>query len=414
MLKKSQVREVARLFIEGVESMDVLTDTQQRLVDLVKEHLGGVAETATKDPDGEETLSAELAVRVGADAEFARGLAELLREYRPQDVDQKAKARDGDAVVLNGNGTVVTRSWFTRIKKVVSRNKKLSLVFLSITVTCGGTVFLLAPHDDGGTATTRPEPGRVTSARSTVPSPPPSSVPVLPTEDLPALPPPGTGDDGGRAPEGARPPATGGRVTTGQVPVTTTPRTGATTAQPRLATTTDLAKGLPGTAVNFYGTGYTACPAEGSRKVDVLWDGYGTGNTVTAEPDGRFAVRFTVPESAGPGAHYLYGRCVDGGEWSRSTFTVTPPLEVTTTPARGRAGSSVQVHGAQYGGCPDYGDRSVNVLWDGAAIGTAVPIRADGTFTATITVPAAMGDHYVYGQCRDGGQWARTIFTVGP
>ncbi|MGW3999379.1 hypothetical protein ACWEF6_38300 [Amycolatopsis sp. NPDC004772] len=407
--------EVARLFIEGVESMDVLTDTQQRLVDLVKEHLGGVAETAAKDPGGEETLTAELAARAGADAGFARSLAELLREYRPQDVDQKAQARDGDAVVLNGNGTVVTRSWFTRIKKVVSRNKKLSLVFLSITLSCGGTVFLLAPHDDSGTVATQPKSDGVTSITSTVPQAP-SSVPVLPTQDLPVLPAPGTGDDGGNpAPGGGtRPPLTGGQVPTGQVPGTTTPKTGATTAQPRLATTTDLAKGLPGTSVNFSGTGYTACPAEGTRKVDVLWDGYGTGNTVTAGPDGRFAVRFTVPESAGPGAHYLYGRCVDGGEWSRSTFTVTPPLQVTTTPARGRAGSSVQVHGTQYGGCPDYGDRSVNVLWDGAAIGTAVPIRADGTFTATVTVPAGTGDHYVTGQCRDGGQWARTIFTVTP
>ena len=43
------------------------------------------------------------------------------------------------------------------------------------------------------------------------------------------------------------------------------------------------------------------------------------------------------------------------------------------------------------------------------------PIRSDGTFAATFTVPAdalAHNDYYVYGRCQAGGEYARTLFTV--
>jgi hypothetical protein len=90
------------------------------------------------------------------------------------------------------------------------------------------------------------------------------------------------------------------------------------------------------------------------------------------------------------------------------------PLAVTADQNGVLPGSSFNVTGTGYGSCPDFGDRTVNVLWDGASTGVTVPIQSDGTFAARVTVPssAAAGGHFVYGQCVDGGQWARTAFTV--
>ena len=99
---------------------------------------------------------------------------------------------------------------------------------------------------------------------------------------------------------------------------------------------------------------------------------------------------------------------------SAAAFTAATPLSVTVTPGSGTVGTTVTVHGTGYNSCPDYGDRTVNVLWDGFGTGTTVPIRSDGTITAHITVPSStgLGSHYVYGQCVDSGEWARTTFTV--
>lgn len=183
-----------------------------------------------------------------------------------------------------------------------------------------------------------------------------------------------------------------------------------------LATAADQNGVLPGSSFNLTGTGYDSCPDYGHHTVNVLWDGASMGITVPIQSDGTFAARVTVPSSATAGSHYVYGQCVDGGQWARTAFTVAAPPSVTVAPSSGAAGTAVTVHGTGYSGCPNYGDRTVNVLWDGASTGTTVPIQSDGTITARVTVPssAAVGGHYVYGQCVDGGQWARTTFTVTP
>jgi hypothetical protein len=55
------------------------------------------------------------------------------------------------------------------------------------------------------------------------------------------------------------------------------------------------------------------------------------------------------------------------------------------------------------------------VLWNGHGIGVTAPIRSDGTFSATFTVPtdALHGNNYtVYGRCQDGGEYGTAPFTV--
>jgi hypothetical protein len=305
---------------------------------------------------------------------------------------------------ISGTGNQMARtSWFTRIRNDWSGKRKAACVFLSVTVVTGGAttvLVLLGPEP--------PAEGRSAPRSTTTPQH------DRPSTDLPAVRPPEPTPTTRPVPSGSRP---GNGV---DRPSTTTnggqePQDGTTARTRQLATTADQPSGLPGTSLNFYGTGYDGCPDYGSRTVDVLWDGYGTGITAPIEPDGRFGIRFTVPESAGTGTHYLYGRCVDGGEWARTEFAVTPPLALTTSPTRGSAGTSVTVHGTEYGGCPDYGNRAVNVIWEGTGISASAPIEADGTFTVTFTVPATNpGDYYLTGQCQDGGQWTRTIFTVTP
>jgi hypothetical protein len=93
----------------------------------------------------------------------------------------------------------------------------------------------------------------------------------------------------------------------------------------------------------------------------VLWDGHAMGATAPIQADGTFAAHVVVPDTAGTGDHFVYAQCVDGGGWARTTFTVPPPPAVTTTPGTGPAGTRITVRGSGYDGCPDYGDRTVNV-----------------------------------------------------
>ncbi|MFD4643823.1 hypothetical protein ACFWN2_41395 [Lentzea sp. NPDC058436] len=200
-------------------------------------------------------------------------------------------------------------------------------------------------------------------------------------------------------------------------PTATSTSTPTKTPEPRssLATTASQTRGLPGTSVNFYGTGYNACP--GSRTVNVLWDGAVVESAVPVEQDGRFGVRVTVPESASTGDHQLAGQCAgDSALTGRTTFTVSPPLVVTASPNKLRSGQVLSVRGRNYDGCPDYGTRSVSVSISAMGLSTTAPIKADGTFDAQFTIPPGTGanDYDVVGQCQDGGQWARGIFTVLP
>jgi hypothetical protein len=57
----------------------------------------------------------------------------------------------------------------------------------------------------------------------------------------------------------------------------------------------------------------------------------------------------------------------------------------------------------------------VDVLWNGHVTGVTAPIRSDGTFSATFTVPADAlhgNNYWVYGRCQDGGDSGRATFTV--
>jgi hypothetical protein len=185
-----------------------------------------------------------------------------------------------------------------------------------------------------------------------------------------------------------------------------------------LSITLNPTSGLPGSSVTVNGKGYDACPDFGHRTVDVLWDGHGIGVTAPIRSDGTFSATFAVPNSPVSGNHTVYGRCQDGGEYATAIYTTgIPPgtLVVSLNPNHGPAGTSVSISGHGYNACPNYGHRTVDVLWNGHATGVTAPIRSDGTFSATFTVPANAlhGNSYtVYGRCQDGGEYGTAPFTV--
>ncbi|WP_219152370.1 FGLLP motif-containing membrane protein [Amycolatopsis sp. TNS106] len=185
-----------------------------------------------------------------------------------------------------------------------------------------------------------------------------------------------------------------------------------------LSVQSNPARSLPGTAITLRGNGYEACPDYGNRTVSVLWDGHGTGVSAPISSNGTFSTSFLIPAGTPVGDHWVYGQCQDGGDWARAVVKVTAPvsLAVTLSSTAGAPGSKVTVRGSGFDTCPDYGTRRADVLWDGYGTGVAVPIGANGTFTASLPVPAdaAGGEHLVYGRCVDGGEWARAPFSVVP
>lgn len=332
----------------------------------------------------------ELAALAETDTKFAELLDAVSRE----------------SVEVNGNNTtVVNKPWFSWIKNDRSRKKKITFVFLFVVISVGtGSVFTFAPDRSTAQQVGQELPTTAPPASSGAPTgsgslPPP----VLPPPLAPPINPPA----GRPAPPNGNPAPPQGPVN----PMPTRPQD----AAPQLATTISQARGLPGVYVNFYGTGYQGCP--GNRTVNILWDGVITESAVPIEADGRFGARVAVPENASVGEHHFYGQCTsDTGLWARTTYTVSPPLVVTANPSKLRAGQVLTVRGTNFDGCPDYGDRSVNVSIDALGLTTRAPIRADGTVEAQLTIPqgTASNDYYVTGQCRDGGNWVRGVFTVQP
>jgi hypothetical protein len=335
---------------------------------------------------GRKAGTDELGALAEKDAEFAELLREVLQE--------------------SANGTVVVhRSFFTRVKNDWSRKKKTTVVFAFVVISTGGItgVFTLGP--DRGSAET---PGAQTATASPTTGPPTGGSPSGSVPALPSIVP---------APPLNLPkaiPAPPVQQPNNNNPVQVQRPQGESV---RLETTASQVRGLPGTSVNFYGTGFQGCPDRGHRTVNILWDGVVTGSAVPIEADGRFGVRFTVPEDATVGEHYLYGQCTDDtGLWARTTYTVTSALVVTANPAKLRGGQVLSVRGTNFDGCPDYGDRTVNVSISAMGLNTTAPINSDGTIVAQFTIPngTTPNDYDVVGQCRDGGQWARGIFTVLP
>jgi hypothetical protein len=344
--------EIARLVATWLRSRADVPESAWALVDVVEQRLTSTPEGRSAldfvrvrpdDPARQQALAAELDRLVAADRTFARAVGDCA---------------GGDMIEATGSN-VVNRSWFSRIDN--SRRRRITLLCLSLTVVGTATAVLLLPGTPVSEQPARED--RVTEVPKGETSVTPSAGSV---QALPAARPDPAGPGDGARPTGTRPSGTRptGVASTSSVPVSSVP-TGTVPEQTpdstAAATRLDLAKGLPGTSANVYGTGYEGCDT-----VRVLWDGQDTGVTTGVAPDGTFAARFTVPESAAAGTHDVHGRCASG-ESARSVFTVSAPPVVAVDPARGRAGSAVTVRGTGFDGCPDYGGGTVAVAWDGRA-----------------------------------------------
>jgi hypothetical protein len=162
----------------------------------------------------------------------------------------------------------------------------------------------------------------------------------------------------------------------------------ATLPQPADAPSIFPLSGRQGSGVTVAGN----IPGDDTQKVIVRWDGDDIATCETApascagDPPRGFRLSFQVPDDASPGEHrvVLCLRYCDpiSAAW---TFVVEPdpPLEIIDVhPGRTAAGGSVKVSG-HTGGC----DTAGLVLHTPVPVGQQISGAADGSFTATVTVP---------------------------
>ncbi|NKE62783.1 hypothetical protein FXN61_41100 [Lentzea sp. PSKA42] len=171
------------------------------------------------------------------------------------------------------------------------------------------------------------------------------------------------------------------------------------------------ASGPAGTSITVTGKGYDTCV--GAPMVDVSFDRAATGVSAPIRADGSFTAVIKVPGAAVSGDHFVAGACRDSGKSVSARFEVTAVASdpaITLRPASGRAASSVGVRGTGFTACPD---RRVDIVWDEKETGVTSAVAADGTFTATFTVPrnASLANHRVMAAC-PSGDYAHAAFTV--
>ncbi|MFN3975388.1 MAG: IPT/TIG domain-containing protein, partial [Dehalococcoidia bacterium] len=157
-----------------------------------------------------------------------------------------------------------------------------------------------------------------------------------------------------------------------------------------------------GSTVTVTGTGFSA-----NSTVTFTYAGTAiAGVTATTDANGAFTASFAVPETAGIPSSNAVTATDAAGLASTATHRV-PSAAVTVSPASAPAGSSVTVRGT---GFPGFAAVAITV---GAIAVTPTPTpltRADGSFEATITVPAQATGVYIV-TATAGGVAASTQFT---
>ncbi|MEU9234378.1 hypothetical protein [Streptomyces subrutilus] len=174
--------------------------------------------------------------------------------------------------------------------------------------------------------------------------------------------------------------------------------------------------GPPGTAVEVAGsceTGPGANTAVGETSVvDLFWDG-SLVESAGLTDEGAFGFSFSVPDDAGSGPHPVTADCRYGAVRSSATATFTvalPALEpvVALVPDEGEAGTVQPVLSGSGFDCPE-----VELLWDGAVVGTSAVSEAAFQVTVEIAAGTAAGGHTLLVRCAgDPGRAAEAAFTV--
>ncbi len=171
---------------------------------------------------------------------------------------------------------------------------------------------------------------------------------------------------------------------------------GATTAAPNVADVTftvvpsialSQASAPPGSSLTVTGSRFSAS----ETGISVTYDGKTVVSGISANIQGAWSASFVVPTSVS-GIHTIdaSGATTAAPSVADVTFSVVPGISLNR--ASGSPGSSVTVTGAGFGN----GEPGINVTYDGTAIVSSISASAQGSWSATLAVPAsASGIHSI-------------------
>jgi len=168
-------------------------------------------------------------------------------------------------------------------------------------------------------------------------------------------------------------------------------------------------EGPSGIVVTITGRGFTANEELTTLGQNITIGGWPVNivdDTITIDSNGEFEGEFVVP-SLSVGDYEI--NVTDNVYWANATFTVNGETAIEVTPTYGAPGATITVKGYNF---TQIADTEVALDLNGTDLGTATT-AADGTFTATFTVPAVAFDDYVVNATDDYGLNATDGFKVG-
>jgi hypothetical protein len=149
---------------------------------------------------------------------------------------------------------------------------------------------------------------------------------------------------------------------------------------------TNKTSGPAGTSVTVSGTGFAAS----EKSIAITFDSTTVASNITANTSGAWTANFSVPTSAG-GDHTISasGATTKATAVQTQIFTTLPSVIPDTS--TGPAGSPVSLSGSGF--APN--QPGIKILFDGQEM-TTVSAKANGDWTATLTIPAvAAGSHTI-------------------
>ncbi len=170
----------------------------------------------------------------------------------------------------------------------------------------------------------------------------------------------------------------------------------------------ELASGVLGTAVNagdsFWvnGVGFES----NESGIQVTFDGNMLSSGIVADAKGSWAVKVDVPLTA-QGMHMISasGSRTRAEDVTTASLMISPGIMIN--PISGAAGQEVSITGMGFGG-----NQRVTISFDGNQAGEPATTDSKGSFSLTITVPAARGGNHLITAADGTAAVASTTFEI--
>jgi hypothetical protein len=163
--------------------------------------------------------------------------------------------------------------------------------------------------------------------------------------------------------------------------------------------TISAATGAVGSTTIVTGTGFAA-----STTVSFYFNDVATGGTATTDATGGFTYSLTIPPVSS-GSHIIRAQDSAGNSDSK-TYTISQKISVS--PASGNVGAAVTVSGSGYSP-----GSVVTFLFDDVNVGAPATVTSAGSFSTSLTIPAAYGGiHHILAYDSGGGSSSATFSVI--